>query len=168
MKTELKIKILLKLTQNAVISLENRRATSQSHRAAHLSRMMFGHVDDERILRIYVNLRGVGIRKIQNVPRILNDHRLQSQANAQNGLVIHATPVAGADLALDTTRAESTRNDDAIAGAELLPRLVVQHRILLLCGPLQVARFDVLELEIVTSGYCRMLQSLRHGCVRVF
>lgn len=168
----------VKLADRAV-TLEQRRPSAQSHRAAHLARVMFRHVDDQRVLRVCLHLHRISVGEAEDVPSKLNDGSLQSQANSQKRFFVLAGPTAGADLPLNPTLTETARNQNAaenfsiissllrnsmdlLAHAQTLPCLVVQNGIFLLHRRLQVASFDELEIQLVADLNRRVLQRLRH------
>ena len=105
--------ISVELLQNGVLCFERSCPLAQPHGPAHLTLIVLWHVNDNRAARGWVDLRGVRVFAVENVPGELNDGALQPQADAQVGFVVGAGPVGCCNLPLNTSRPETTGNKNS-------------------------------------------------------
>ena len=70
--------ISVKLSHDRVLSPEDRLPLPQPHGSAHLTLIVFRHLDDDRIRRFRINFRRVSVRFAQNVPGVFDDGALKT------------------------------------------------------------------------------------------
>lgn len=96
----------------------------------------------------FVEFRRIGVLVLQDMPSELDDGTLQAETDAEERFRLSSRPFDRRDLSFDAPRAESTGNENSAANetfysidstkrrllgaAELLPRFVIFHRIVLL------------------------------------
>src|SRR5690606_11427743 len=81
---------------------------------------LFLHRGDHRVSAARVELGGVRTLQSRHVPRVLDHHALQSQAQAERGNLVLPRVPDRADLAFDTSDPEATRDADRVDVGELL------------------------------------------------
>ncbi len=74
-----------------------------------------------------VHLRGVGSLQTEDIAGKLNHHALHTEANAEGGHVVLATPFQGNKLTLDATLTESGGNDHAVHVVKLLINVILSE-----------------------------------------
>src|SRR6476661_10003468 len=100
---------------------------TEPHRPAEVARalderLLLLHRRDDRRRRLRVELRRRGPLDAGDVPRILDHHALEAEADPQRGHLTLARPPDRPDLALDATHAEPARDEDGVDPAEGLLR----------------------------------------------
>lgn len=68
--------ISVELPQNGVLRFERRSPFAQPHGPTQLTLIVLWHVDHNRAGRIWIDLRGVGVFAVENIPSKLNDGTL--------------------------------------------------------------------------------------------
>src|SRR5690606_28251387 len=103
---------------------QHRGVRPQAHGAAQVAltgddALLVFHRGDDRRRGVRVELRRAGFREAGLGPGVLDDHALQSQAQAQRRDVLLARVADGPDLAFDATDAEPARDAHAVDVAQL-------------------------------------------------
>ncbi len=70
--------IPVQLPHDWALRPEDRLPLSQPHGSAHLTLIVFRHLDDDRIGSVRFNFRRVSVRFVQNVPGKLDDGTLET------------------------------------------------------------------------------------------
>lgn len=164
------------LTDGRFFSGKNGFSLSKTHRAAHLSLVVLGHIDNHWIGGFWVDFSRIGIVPVQNVSHKFDGGHLQAKADAQEWLLRVAAPQAGLDHALDATLSKATRNNDATVGFRNCYKLYLAHSLesyLLLQSCCQASWYKTGSLCLVASSrlaasiYCQSIEKLISGLSRV-
>ena len=120
--------------------------------------LLLFHRGDHRILAIRLELGGIRILKTEDVTGVLDDHGLQTEAQAKCRQARLTSELQRADLAFDATDAETARNDDAID--------IVERRFRAFPGFAQISR-DPFDVDLGIIGEAARLDRLGDGQVGV-
>src|SRR6266704_2924164 len=95
----------------------------EPHRAAHfLDALLRAHERDHGVLALGLELARVRVWQLHDVPRELDDGRLQPQADSQERQLALARPANRFEHAVDAAHAEAARYQQPIIGPEQLRR----------------------------------------------
>src|SRR5688572_4961208 len=138
----------------AAVNLAGQRAgedpgflRAEAHRAAELRAVValqrlaaavtpFGDECDDRVLRVALELGGVGAGQPEDAPRVLDNGDLHAEADAEVWHAMLARVAYGRDLALDAALAESAGHEDCVHAGEARQA----------CG-LEIGGLDVMDLH---------------------
>src|SRR5699024_9600243 len=100
------------------------RMTAQAHTATHVALTthdvdLVGHGRDDRFSRLVVELDAVGTLQPGHVARVLDHHRLQTEAHTHQRDLVLTRVTDRAVFALYATRSETTGHKDTVDIAEL-------------------------------------------------
>ena len=99
---------------------------AQTHGAAHVCDvLLFLHDVDDIVWRVLIHLAAVGIGQFENIARILDDHDLHAEADAECRHVVLAAVLRCDDLALYASCAKAWADDDAVACVDSLRHIVL-------------------------------------------
>jgi len=99
--------ISIELPQRGILCFKSGSSFSKPHRSAELTRVVFRHVDDHRVARVWVDLSRVRVFLVQNVSGKLDHGTLEAKAYSEEWPVIGSSPVGGSDLSLNSAGTEA-------------------------------------------------------------
>ena len=136
------------------------RIGADTHRAALvLDTLLALHERDDRVRRVGVELRRMGIGHAADVARELDDGALHAEAEAEERDLVLAGILDGLDLALDAAVAKAARHEDALAADEDFVEVGL--------GIFDVLRIDPMDLDLSVTRNAAVMQSFRNGNVRI-
>ncbi len=107
------ILVAIKLTHDRVLSFENGLPFAKSHRAPHLTLVMLGHINDDGMRRVGVNLGRVGVCLVEDVPSEFNYGALEAEADTEQRFAISSSPLGRGNFTLHTSLTKASRNQDS-------------------------------------------------------
>lgn len=93
--------------------VEHSLSLPQSHRAAHVSLIVFRHVDHDFVRRIDVRFDGTGVFEPEFVATVLDNSTLEPQTHAQKWDFADARLSDGSNLPIDAPFTEAAGYQDA-------------------------------------------------------
>lgn len=140
---------------------------AETHSTAKLLLGTLGHEDDDAVLGVGVELLRSGVLEFAKVAGSLDNGNLHTKADTEEGGLLLASPLGGADHTLGTTVTKAARDENALGDADVVPSLVVLGGILLLGLLLEVLGINPDEVELAAAAHGGVLKSLDDGKVSI-
>lgn len=147
--------------------LEHGGAEAETHGASKMRLGALGHEDDDRVGSLGRDLDRVCVLQSADVAGILDNGNLHSEADTQVRDSVLSGPLGGSNHSLSSTRSESTRNQDSVSGAHIVPCLVVFCRVARVGRGLKGLGLNPDEVQLAVAAHRRVLKGLDGGQVRV-
>lgn len=124
---------------------------TETHSTAEVVAVQLGHVDDDLLSGLAVELFGGGVGEVEEVTGVLDDGGLEAEADTKEGGAVLTGPLGNCHHTLSTSRAEATGDDDAGGGADGVPGLVVLSLVLGLGLGLEVLGVNPDDVELLAE-----------------
>ena len=140
--------------------------SSKTHVGAHGALVDLGHVDDDLVLALRLELLAVAAWELEEVTGDVDHSDLHSKANSEVRNVALTSNLSGTDLSVHTTLSKASSDEDTVNGLKLglsLHLQVLSHLLSLLLrgNALEVGAVNPKELDSNTKGNAAVLEGLK-------